>query len=116
MEQVIRQVVRFLEQGIETILKFLQLIWTWSFGQIVSIFQSDWQALPIWKIVLLVIVLASIAYLLYKAGRQIWSAAEGVFRAFVALLSAFVSVLPYIVVSGLIAFAGGWIIKTVNFG
>ena len=35
--------------------------------------------------------------------------------AFVALLSAFVTVLPYIVAAGLIAFAGGWVIHNVNF-
>ena len=33
------------------------------------------------------------------------------FAAFVALLSAFVSVLPYIVAAGLIAFAGGWVLN-----
>ena len=37
------------------------------------------------------------------------------FAAFVALLSAFVSLLPYIVAAGLIAFAGGWVIHNVNF-
>ena len=37
------------------------------------------------------------------------------FSAFVALLSAFVSVLPYILAAGLIAFADGWIIHNVNF-
>ena len=115
MEQIIRQVVRFLSDGIEAILKFLQLVWTWSFGQIIDIFQSDWQALPIWKIVILVAVLIGVAYCLYVAARQIWGAAEGVFRAFVALLSAFVAVLPYIVLSGLIAFAGGYVVQSVNF-
>jgi hypothetical protein len=38
-----------------------------------------------------------------------------VFAAFVALLSAFVSVLPYIIAARLIAFAGGWVIHNVNF-
>jgi hypothetical protein len=38
-----------------------------------------------------------------------------VFKAFVALLSAFVAVLPYIVIAGLVAFGGSWIIRTVNF-
>ena len=43
------------------------------------------------------------------------SPAVAVFGAFVALLTAFVSVLPYIVAAGLIAFAGGWVIHNVNF-
>jgi hypothetical protein len=112
--QVINQIVQFLQQGIAAIFKFLQLIWTWSFGQIVAVFESNWQALPIWKIVVLVIVLAAVAYMLYKAALELWEAAEKVFKAFVALLSAFVSVLPYILIAGLVAFAGGWVIHNVN--
>ena len=114
MTQVINQIVQFLQQGVAAIFKFLQLIWTWSFGQIVAVFQSDWQALPVWKIVLLIIVLGAVAYMLYKAALELWDAAEKVFKAFVALLSAFVSVLPYILIAGVVAFAGGWVIHNVN--
>jgi hypothetical protein len=112
--QIINQIVQFLQQGVAAIFKFLQLVWTWSFGQIITVFQSDWQALPVWKIVVLVIVLAAVAYLLYLAAVQLWEAAVSVFKAFVALLSAFVLVLPYIVIAGLVAFAGAWVIHTVN--
>lgn len=115
MAKIINQIIDFLQQGIEAIFKFLELVWTWSFGQIISVFQSDWQSLPVWKIVLLILVLGAIAYILYKAALQLWSAAEQVFKAFVGLLSVFVSVLPFIVAAGLIAFAGGWLIQNVNF-
>jgi hypothetical protein len=115
MTQVISQIVSFLQQGIAAIFKFLALIWTWSFGQIISVFQSNWQSLPIWKLVLLVVVLAAIAYILYRAALVLWAACERVLREFVSLLLAFVSVLPQIVIAGLIAFAGGWVIHNVNF-
>ncbi len=114
MTQIINQVVQFLQQGVAAIFRFLQLVWTWSFGQIIAVFQSNWQALPVWKIIVLVVVLAAVAYLLYKAAVQIWEAAVAVFRAFVTLLSAFVLVLPYILIAGLVSFAGGWLIHTVN--
>jgi len=45
VEGIIQAIVSFLQQGIAAIFKFLQLVWTWSFGQIVSIFSSDWQSL-----------------------------------------------------------------------
>jgi hypothetical protein len=115
VQQIISSIVQFLQQGIAAIFRFLELIWTWSFGQIIAVFQSDWKALPVWKIVLLIAVMAVIAYVLYKAVTVLWEAAVAVFGAFVALLSAFVSVLPYIVAAGLIAFAGGWVIHNVNF-
>src|SRR5262245_56451382 len=115
VQQIISSIVQFLQQGIAAIFKFLELVWTWSFGEIIAIFQSDWKALPIWKIVILIAVCAVIVYVLYKAVTVLWEAAVAVFGAFVALLSAFVSVLPYIVAAGLIAFAGGWVIHNVNF-
>jgi hypothetical protein len=115
VQQIISSIVQFLQQGIAAIFKFLELVWTWSFGEIIAIFQSDWKALPIWKLVVLIAVAAVIVYVLYKAVTVLWEAAVAVFGAFVALLTAFVSVLPYIVAAGLIAFAGGWVIHNVNF-
>jgi hypothetical protein len=114
MTQIISQIIQLLQQGIAAVFRFLQLIWTWSFGQIVAVFQSDWQSLPIWKIVVLVLVVAAIAYILYKAALILWEAVESLFKAFVSLLMAFVSVLPQIIIAGLIAFAGGWVIHSVN--
>lgn len=115
MNGIINSIVQFLQQGIAAIFKFLQLIWTWSFGQIVSIFSSDWQSLPIWKIVILVVALGAIAYILYRALMAIWSGVVSLFQAFVELLSKFVAVLPQIVLAGLIAFAAGYVIQHVNF-
>jgi hypothetical protein len=115
VEGIINSIVQFLQQGIAAIFKFLQLVWNWSFGQIVSIFSSDWQALPIWKIVVLIIALAAIAYILYKAFMVLWSGVVALFHAFVELLSKFVSVLPQIVIAGLIAFGAGYVIQNVNF-
>ena len=114
MDQAIKQIVQLLAQGIETILKFLQLIWTWSFGEIIAIFQSDWQALPVWKIAVLAVAVLAIAYLLYRSFRQIWSAVVGMFKSFVDLLTAFVLVLPFIIAAGVVAFAGSWVVKMVN--
>ena len=92
------------------------MVWSWFFGQIVAVFQSDWKALPIWKLVVLIIAVGAIVYILYKAAKELWEAAVAVFGAFVSLLSAFVSVLPYILAAGLIAFASGWLpIRNVNF-
>jgi hypothetical protein len=115
VNQIINQIVQFLQQGIAAIFKFIQLIWTWSFGQMVAIFQSNWQALPIWKLAVLVLVVGGIVYVLYKAVIQVWKAAEQILKAFIGLLGVLVSVLPFILIAGLIAAAGGWVIQNVNF-
>ena len=72
MEQIINSIMQFLQQGIAAIFKFLQLVWSWSFGQIVAVFQSDWKALPIWKLVVLIIAVGAIVYILYKAAKELW--------------------------------------------
>ena len=115
MEGIINSIVQFLQQGIAAIFKFLQLVWNWSFGQIVSVFSSDWQSLPIWKIVILIIALGAIVYILYKAFMVLWSGVVALFHAFVELLGKFVSVLPQIVIAGLIAFAAGYVVQHINF-
>lgn len=115
MNQAINQIVQFLQQGIAAIFRFVQLIWTWSFGQIVQIFQSNWQSLPAWKIAVLAIVVIAIVYVLYKAVLSLWGAAEKVLLAFVALLGVLVSILPYVLVAGLIAAGGGWVVQNLNF-
>lgn len=114
MKQIIDQIINFLQQGIEAIFRFFELIWRWSFGQMLTIFQSDWQSLPIWKIVILVLVVVAIVYVLYKAVIQLWSAAEQILKAFVGLLSVLVTILPYILIAGIIAAGGSYIIQNVN--
>lgn len=114
MRQIIDQIVNLLQQGITAIFKFVELVWQWSFGQMFAIFQSDWQALPIWKIVVLAIVVIAIVYVLYRGFFQLWHAAEQIFKAFVELLMVLISLLPYILVAGLIAAAGSYIIQHVN--
>lgn len=115
MNQIINQIVQFLQDGIAAIFKFLQIGWTWSFGQIIGVFQSGWQNLPLWKLLVLALVLGSVAYVLYKAALEIWSAGENVLKAFLSLLGVLISALPYVLAAGLISFAGGWVIRTVNF-
>ncbi len=115
MRQIIEQIVNLLQQGITAIFKFVDLVWQWSFGQMFEIFSSNWQALPVWKIAVLVVVVIAIVYVLYKGFFALWKAAEQIFRAFVELLMVLVSILPYVLIAGLIAAAGSYVIQHVNF-
>lgn len=115
MNQFIDMIAGFLKSGIDAIFKFIEFVWSWSFGKIITIFQSDWQSLPIWKIVLLAVVAAVIVFVLYKVVRQIWSGVLQVLNAFVSLLRDFINVLPHVLVAGLVAAGGGYIIQNINF-
>lgn len=115
MRQIIEQIINLLQQGISAIFRFVELIWQWSFGQIFAVFGSNWQSLPVWKIAVLAVAVVAIAYVLYKAVIQLWKAAEQILKAFVGLLMVLVSILPYVLVAGIIAAVGGYIIQHVNF-
>lgn len=115
MRQIIDQIVNLLQQGIAAIFKFVNLVWQWSFGQMFAIFQSNWQALPIWKIVVLAIVVIAIIYVLYRGFFQLWRAAEQIFKAFVELLMVLVAILPFVLLAGVIAAVGSYVIQHVNF-
>jgi hypothetical protein len=103
VRQIIDQIINFLQQGIAAIFRFVELIWQWSFGQIISTFQC----LPLWKIAIFAIVVVAIIYVLYRAAIELWSAAEQILKAFLGLLLVLVSILPYVLIAGVIAAAGG---------
>jgi hypothetical protein len=114
MMQFFNQLVQFLQQGISAIFRFVQMIWTWSIAQITQVVQSPWQGWPIWKQVLLVLVIAGVAWALYKAAKELWKAGESVLGAFAALLGVFVKTLPRVVLAGLIAMGGAWLLNNFN--
>jgi hypothetical protein len=113
--QVLNQLIQFVQQGIGAIFKLVQLVWTWSTGQIMHIFQSPWQSWPLSKQIVLVVVAAGVIWALYKAAKELWEASEKTLVAFAGLLSVFVKTLPHIVLAGVIALGGIWVLNSINF-
>src|SRR5204862_4947498 len=114
MQQVLNEVGQIAQRLAGVIWQVLQFIWNWSFGQIVTMFQVPFNNLPLWKQVLFVVVIAALAYFLYKVAKDLLKAVQSVLGAIVGLISALIAMLPQIVYAGLIAFGGAWIITTMN--
>jgi hypothetical protein len=114
MQQILNQLLQFLLQGISAIFRFVQLIWAWSVNQITQLTQVPWQDWPILKQALLVIVLAGVIWALYKAAKDLWEAGERMLGAFAALLGVLVKTLPNVVVAGVIAVAGVWLLNNLD--
>jgi hypothetical protein len=114
MKQIFDQFLQFLQQGIAAIFRFVQLIWTWSIDQITKVTQAPWEHWPLWKQILLFIVIAAVAYALFIAAKQLWVAGVHVLAAFASFLGALVVTLPTILVAGCIALAGLWVINNLN--
>jgi hypothetical protein len=111
MEQVSGQSQQFLERSIAEILRFVQLVWTWSSDQIIKATQSPWEHWPLWKQMLLFVVAAAVAYFLFIAAMQLWTAAINVLAAFATFIGTVIVTLPTILIAGAIALAGLWVIN-----
>ena len=114
MQQFFDQLLRFLQQGIAAIFRFVELIWNWSIDEIAKVAQAPWQNWPLWKQVLLVVVVAGVIWALLKAARELWEAGERVLAAFATLLGALVRTLPSVVMAGLIALGGLWLLNNLD--
>jgi phage-related protein len=114
MQQFFNQILKFLQQGITAIFHFVQLIWTWSVGQISSLMQVHWQNWPLWKQILLVLIAAGVVWALFKAGKELWEASERILAAFATLLGVLVRTLPRVMVAGVIAVAGLWVLNNLD--
>jgi hypothetical protein len=111
MKQVFEQFLKFLHDGIAAIFRFVELIWTWSVDQISRLASAPWQQWPLWKEILLVLVLAAVVWALYRVGRELFFAAAAILAAFAELLGVLVRTLPHVMLAGVIALGGIWLIN-----
>jgi hypothetical protein len=111
MKQVFDQLLKFLQQGIAAIFHFVELIWTWSVDQVSKLMAVPWQEWPLWKQVLLILILAAVVLALYRAGRELLAAGAAILAAFASLLGVLVQTLPHVFLAGVIALGGVWLVN-----
>jgi len=111
MKQVFDQLLKFLQQGIAAIFRFTELIWTWSVDQISRLMSVPWWEWPLWKQLLLVLIVAGVIWSLYRAGRELLEAGAAILAAFAGLLAVLVQTLPHVFLAGVIALGGVWLVN-----
>jgi len=114
MQQFFNQFVQFVQQGIAAIFRFVRLIWTWSVDQITTLAQVPWQSWPLWKLILLALIIGGVAWALYKAAKELWEAGERILGAFATLLGVLIRTLPRVLIAGLIALGGVWVLNNLD--
>ena len=114
MQQFFDQLLRFLQQGIAAIFRFVELIWGWSVAQISSLMRVPWSDWPLWKQIFLAFVIIGVVYALYKVAVELWEAGERILAAFATLLGVLVRTLPSVMIAGLVALAGLWVLNNVD--
>ena len=111
MKQVFDQLLKFLHEGISEIFRFVEIIWTWSVDQISKLVAVPWQEWPLWKQFLLALILAGVIWALYRAGRELLEAGAAILSAFAHLLGVLVRTLPHVMLAGIIALGGVWVVN-----
>ena len=111
MKQVFDQLLKFLRDGISAIFRFVELIWTWSVDQVSKLMASPWQDWPLWKQLLLVLILVAVILALYRVVSELLWAGAAILRAFARLLGVLVQTLPHVMLAGIIALGGAWLIN-----
>ena len=111
MHEILSQILHFLQQGIAAIFRFVELIWTWSVEQVTRLTAVPWHDWPILKVILLVVVAVAVVWALYEVFWELWIGAERVLSAFATLLVVFVHTLPRVLLAGMIALGGLWLMN-----
>jgi len=114
MNNVLNQILHFLQQGIAAIFHFVQLIWNWSIDQIGRLMAVPWQDWPALKLIFLILVAAAVVWVLFAVAWQLWEAAERILAAFATLLVVLVHTLPRVLLAGVIALGGLWLANHID--
>jgi hypothetical protein len=112
--QFLNQLLQFLQQGLAWIFRFIGQIWQWTIAQVTAVPWNRLNELSLLKVILLIAMGGAVVYLLYKAARELLKAGEGLLSAFATVLTVFVKTLPYILMAGIVAAVGAWVINHVN--
>ena len=83
-------------------------------AQILSVPWGRVGELPGSKVLLLIASAGIVAYFLFRAARELYSAGEKAFSAFLTLLRVFAKTVPPILLAGLAAAAGAWVVNHVQ--
>ncbi len=113
--EFINRLLEGLEEGIEQLLRFLRTIFQWSLWQIADVPWDHLRYLPVWKIVFLSVVGVLLVLILHRVGREFFEAGEKATAAIIILLSVFIRTIPAVLLAGVVAAVGAWIVNNVNF-
>jgi hypothetical protein len=110
MHHIFNVILQFLQQGLGAVFRFVELVWNWSADQIAKLAAVPWHDWPILKTVMLIIIVVVVVWALYQVAWRLWLATVRILAAFAALLVVLVETLPRILLAGVVALGGLWVI------
>lgn len=105
----------FVEAAFEGVFRFVRMLLLWSFDQVAAIPWGALSYLPVWKVMLLSAIMALFLLFLYRMAWAFMEAGEKALTALILLMTVFIRSMPIIVLAGVAAAAGAWVINNVNY-
>ena len=113
MNQAVHQFLQLLLQGFAWFLKTIESLWTWSWSQIVAIFNISWGNLPAWKLAVGLICIVLLAALLVMLFRRGVYALRRIAAAFWTMALTAFGILIIVVTAGLLSRGVTWMVASV---
>jgi hypothetical protein len=115
MQQFFEVFVEFVRQGIGAIFRFVAAVWKWAAEQLGKLLSMPWQDWPIWRVILLAVMIYGLGWYLWKSLKELWDAWKKTLAALGTMLGVLIKTLPQIVLAGLLALAGVWALTALDF-
>ena len=113
MNESVHQLLRLVLQGFTWFVKTIEMLWDWSWTQILSAFKISWENLPGWKLVVGVIAILVLAALLLAMFKRMLAAFGEIAAAFWTMGMTVFGVLLFVVVAGLFSRGFQWVVASV---
>jgi hypothetical protein len=113
MNQSIHQLMQLVLQGITWVLRTIELLWNWSWSQIMGMFNMSWSNLAAWKMLLGVIAIAVLAGILVMRARRGMEAFGKIAAAFWTMVLTMIAIVSFVVVAGVMSRGFQWVVATV---
>lgn len=113
--QFLDQLLGFLRHGIDEIFKFTKMIWAWAIMQFNGVLDRGLDSIELWKKLFLVVVAGVMIYLLYSSIRALLEAGQKALSAIATLLGVVIQTLLPVLLAGIVAAGGAYVVNNVNF-
>jgi hypothetical protein len=113
MNQSVHQLLRLILEGFAWFLRTVELLWNWSWSQIIAAFNLSWASLPGWKIAVGLIAIAILVVLLVLMFRHVLAALGRIAAAFWAMAVTAFGVVVFVAVAGVFSRGVQWVVASV---
>jgi hypothetical protein len=115
MQQFFDVFIDFVRQGIDAIFRFVAAVWMWAAEQLARLLSMPWHAWPVWRVVLLAVMIYGLGWYLWKSLSELWDAGKKTLAALGTMMGVLIKTLPQIVLAGVLALAGVWVLTSLDF-